>query len=95
MDVVELQSSCGAKRKQALLGRNHAGGSPGGRVDALKIPARRAEYSLKENATSLARVSLAAKNEVTHSSYAPRLPRRTPSPPNQRQTHPRAPALGR
>src|SRR6266436_5020939 len=40
------------KRKQALRGRNHAEGWLGGRIDALKIPARRAEYSLTENATS-------------------------------------------
>src|SRR5260370_3220297 len=40
------------KRKQALRGRNHAEGWLGGRIDALKIPARTAECSLTENATS-------------------------------------------
>src|SRR6202163_1214554 len=39
-DVVELQSSCRAKRKRALRGRNHAEGQPGDRIDALEIPAR-------------------------------------------------------
>jgi hypothetical protein len=41
-----------------LLGETEAGlrgaqpcrGEPGGRIDALKIPARRVEYSLTENA---------------------------------------------
>jgi hypothetical protein len=33
-------------------GRNHAEGSPGDRIDALEIPARRAEYSLTESARS-------------------------------------------
>jgi len=33
-------------------GSNHAEGQPGGRIDALKIPDRSAEYSLTENATS-------------------------------------------
>jgi hypothetical protein len=40
------------ERKQARRGRNHAEGWPGVRIDALKIHARRAEYSLTENATS-------------------------------------------
>ena len=31
-------------------GRNSAQGSPGGRIDALKIPARRVEYSLTDSA---------------------------------------------
>jgi hypothetical protein len=36
----------------SLPGRNHAEGWPGGRIDALKISARRAEYSLTGDATS-------------------------------------------
>jgi hypothetical protein len=43
---------CRAKRKRALRGRNHAEGQPGDRIDALEIPARRAEYSLTESALS-------------------------------------------
>jgi hypothetical protein len=33
-------------------GRNHAEGLPASRIDAFKIPARRAEYSLTESALS-------------------------------------------
>ena len=33
MDVVELERSSRVKRKQALRGRNHAEGWPGGRID--------------------------------------------------------------